>query len=370
MSIYFLTRLLKYYTAGLLSFKGQQELKKGLNALQMEQLLQSCNAPLVHRAASGQYLIYLPRSLRGQTLQVLAGHSPHCLRQVACQPSKGADCLVVNDLEAANRYFFQIKGAACPRPLPLAERLLPVKSTCNFRDLGGYATTDGRTFQWHKVFRSDHLGNLGYRDFLQLQQLGIKTIIDFRGAEEFQKAPVRLPFNCKIKLVKLPITQGDAHQKLKRMVFTGKADSIDGKDFLIQANRFFVSGALQQMQHFFTIAKNPDNYPLVFNCNAGKDRTGFAAALLLLLAGVDRQTALKDYMLSNIYRATVNEDWLRKGSYFMRRDILEHFILVHEDYLQAALQEIEDKFNGLNEYLAAVGLPAEERRQLRQFLVA
>ena len=48
----------------------------------------------------------------------------------------------------------------------------------------------------------------------------------------------------------------------------------------------------------------------LFHCTAGKDRTGWAAALLLHLAGVDDATILEDYLLTNSFSSATREKYL------------------------------------------------------------
>ena len=70
-------------------------------------------------------------------------------------------------------------------------RLLPIKAGHNFRELGGYQTTDGRQVQWHRLIRAGALGQLSEADLALLAQLNVTADIDFRSPTELEAAPTR-----------------------------------------------------------------------------------------------------------------------------------------------------------------------------------
>jgi len=72
-------------------------------------------------------------------------------------------------------------------------RLVPLSGTTNFRDLGGYVGHNGRSVQWRKLFRSDHLGALTSKDILLLSDLGLARVADFRGSDERQQQACAMP---------------------------------------------------------------------------------------------------------------------------------------------------------------------------------
>src|SRR5580698_7197646 len=64
------------------------------------------------------------------------------------------------------------------------DRHFNLTGASNFRDLGGYASKNGRTVRWRRIFRSNHLGHLTEADIAVLRGLGLKSAFDFRGTEE------------------------------------------------------------------------------------------------------------------------------------------------------------------------------------------
>src|SRR5882762_10980395 len=83
-------------------------------------------------------------------------------------------------------------------------RRIEFEGAVNFRDLGGYPAEGGRSTRWRTIYRSDSLADLTESDVCDLQQLGIKTLCDFRLSYESERKPNRLPNGHSINVVLLP----------------------------------------------------------------------------------------------------------------------------------------------------------------------
>jgi protein-tyrosine phosphatase len=167
------------------------------------------------------------------------------------------------------------------------ERLIALEGAVNFRDLGGYATLDGRRTRWRVLFRADGLSELSQTDFSVMRDLGIRTVVDLRSGHEVEQSrfdveahPVdfhHFPF-----IDQLP----DVEQWDRRPGLLG-AQYIEMLDDAAPQ----IIGALE-------VLTAPDSRPAVFHCTAGKDRTGLLSALVLSLLGVPEETVVADYALS------------------------------------------------------------------------
>lgn len=178
------------------------------------------------------------------------------------------------------------------------DRLLPLQGGRNFRDLGGYRTMDGRHVKWGLLFRSGSMHALTDRDYRYLANRGIKVVCDFRDSRERKEAPVHWP-------------AGDSPRVLSddyRLDMAGFAPAGDPKTWTADEARAAMRNSYPRMlvtfrdqyrRMFAELLKG--NAPLAFNCSAGKDRTGIAAALLLTALGVPRTTIIDDYLLTNTY---------------------------------------------------------------------
>jgi protein-tyrosine phosphatase len=256
--------------------------------------------------------------------------------------------------------------ASCSSKMATHQRACIVENAPNFRDLGGYPSENGKHTAWRKIFRSQTLAQLSDSDVEKLKELGVKTVIDFRSDDEVASEPSRLPEG--VKVVRLPIEVGrnDTLQAMQQLM-TGALDSIQGVSFMQAANRTFVAEFAPQYKAFFRILLQPESYPVVFHCTAGKDRTGFAAAMLLSALGVDWDTVMNDYLLTNRYRKPpVSAPPIPEQAMPAFRQILS----VQPSYLNAAKEEIIRRYGCIDSYLyQALSVGKEEKDKLMQYLL-
>ena len=136
-----------------------------------------------------------------------------------------------------------------------------------------------------------------------------------------------------------------------------------------QRNRDFAEGQTETYARMFREILAVDNARFLVHCAAGKDRTGFAAAIILLALGVPREAVMRDYMLTARYFNPLSEiDRLRKKYQMDNMDAsaIMPMLEVHEAYLARALQVIEENFDSVEAYLeGALGLGPAELAELR-----
>ena len=235
-------------------------------------------------------------------------------------------------------------------------RHLNLSGASNFRDLGGYPTADGRTVRWRQIFRSNHLGHLSDDDAAVLRQLGVRSAFDFRGAEERTAAQCGM---SEITVHSLPV-EPTVVAALRAIVAGGTPLSTD---HAIEVMRESYSGYVQKnTERYRTLFAHllADSAPLVIHCTAGKDRTGFACALILHTLGVSQHTISEDYLLTNqYYRRDPNH------SSDLPDDIKQVLGSVREAFLAAAFEAIDADYGDLETYLRdGLGLGKAERAHL------
>ena len=167
----------------------------------------------------------------------------------------------------------------------------------NFRDLGGYRNADGDTVRRHHLFRSDHLGNLGADDIKLLSgKLREQVrVLDLRGVAERETAVCVIDGATVHSLAIEPTIV----QVLSELTEAGHTlTQADVVGHMQETYRGFVRHNTHRFASLFSHLLESDD-PLVFHCTAGKDRTGFAAALILLALGVSRDDVMRDYLLTN-----------------------------------------------------------------------
>ena len=235
-------------------------------------------------------------------------------------------------------------------------RSLPMAGATNFRDLGGYAGQDGRVVKWRRIFRSDHLAGLTATDQALLAELGVTRAIDFRGKAEGAAHAYAIPGVAYHPLVIEPTVV----QRALELQASGRTlTAQDAVGLMQQTYRGFVHENAPRFAELFRLLLASDA-PTVFHCTAGKDRTGFAAALILLALGVPRDTVMQDYLLTNnLYRRPAG-----MGSH-APEEVLAVLWRVQEEFLDAALHMVDQDYGGVQTYLVDVlGVDAAAQRQL------
>lgn len=216
-------------------------------------------------------------------------------------------------------------------------RRVYLEGSYNTRDFGGYKTVEGRRVRPGLLYRSDDLARLTEHDLGALERLHIKTFIDFRSNEERRNKANRLPESA----VQEELLCIDAASMLRLT----RVNLADGERLMMDTYRYLVTEAQPQYRQFFELISQPANLPAMFNCSAGKDRTGLASALFLSALGVDRETIYHDYMLSA-------KNLLGKYDQLVQENPnLLPMVTVKPEYLDAALDEIRKKYGDVESYL-------------------
>ena len=246
------------------------------------------------------------------------------------------------------------------------ERRLPLDGASNFRDLGGYKTEDGRQVRWRKVFRSGAMDRLSDADLAALTAMGLRTICDLRHPEEQALYPTRLSADAPATIHSLPIRPRVKGNYRERIDAGDPAAGDLARDYMTEAYRCYVRDHAEAYRGLMQQLADPANHPLVFHCAAGKDRTGFAAALILMTLGVPEDTIFEDYLATN--------DYWTEGGLRVQQDIPEaarqHLIAANDVYLRAAIDTLHEIHDSLEAYLTgALKLDDETISRLRDLLL-
>ena len=251
----------------------------------------------------------------------------------------------------------------------LGEELVRLASADNFRDVTGpVAAYDaaGRPLRRGVAYRSNEL-LLTAADVESLGRLGVGVIFDLRTVHEVEAHPdVEVP--------------GAVWQHLEvggipMDTVTTLDDRATAHDVMVQVYRAFVEveGARAA---FATLLRSiaDAEAAVLFHCTAGKDRTGWAAALLLHLAGVADETILEDYLLTNTFSSTTREKYLglvREHLGADKVDVYERVMVADEAYLQAGYDAVAASYGDRLGYLReGLGLTQATLDRLRDRMLA
>jgi protein-tyrosine phosphatase len=179
-----------------------------------------------------------------------------------------------------------------PAELHIAgKRRIAFEGPVNFRDLGGYETSEGGRTRWGQLYRSDGLHRLTPRDMQLFGQLGIRVVYDLRsdGERELNPDPMASRgISLESNVPRQEFADGSSLQS-----------PADAETRLRDVYLAVISTAGPLFGELYTGLAEPGGLPAVFHCAGGKDRTGLAAALLLSVLGVARETVLDDYELTD-----------------------------------------------------------------------
>lgn len=188
-------------------------------------------------------------------------------------------------------HYFLLRDTSDGSVTRVAERVLPLAQGSNFRDVGGYPAADDKHVRWGMIFRSGATPMLTPGDLDLIHDLGLRTMVDLRSSEERQIAPT------KIENVTYTTYNYSVRTMLGSAAQTGARPVVNSQSLYTALPQ----GLVPQLRIVFAslLRKEP---PLVYNCTAGQDRTGFTTAMILSALGVPREVILQDYVLSTRYR--------------------------------------------------------------------
>lgn len=257
------------------------------------------------------------------------------------------------------------------------ERLLNIKTGNNFRELGGYKTNDGHSVKWGRLIRSGSLGRLNEEDVTTLNNIPVKADIDFRSKPEVAALPDWVPDSA--TYYNLPVFDVDVTNSSRSDEEVAKEMQEVGNGFrhmlMEYDNMAKIPSAKHAYQEMFRILLNNKSGAVLFHCTAGKDRTGFAAFLILTALGVPRETIFTDYLLTNEATADFRKKWLQglrnsSHNFGNTEAVIKNradMISVYREYLEQAAETVNqvagDPLHYLTDYL---GLSGDDITTLRR----
>ena len=231
--------------------------------------------------------------------------------------------------------------------------ILGIEKKRNLRDLGGYKTQNGKHVKKGYFFRSSRLMDFDQAELKILNSLNIKKIYDLRSKEEVKDSP-------------------DPTLKGAEYIHSSAAARVDGTEvnfspaaliaenvYSKECNDEFTHKVYGNLPFSYAYKRMFEdivagNVPILFHCSAGKDRTGIAAILILLALGVDEETTMYDYMLTNEYRKEYIERFKKDFPLTKLDGELAGMLLAYEGvtYTNAdySLKRIKEKYENYDEY--------------------
>ncbi len=254
--------------------------------------------------------------------------------------------------------------------------IIKLKHVKNYRDLGGIKTADGRETRPRMLIRGTTLFDLSPLAISMLkEQYNLKTIIDLRTQKEkLEKPDVEIDG---VEILHMPIIDeavaGISHEKKVRSMASLLMMPPMEELYVNMVKDQSLDNVVRVLK--FILTMHVPKYALVFHCTAGKDRTGIIAALLLAFLGVDRETIIKDYLLTNknvriksnlVYVALL----LTKGNHKLASKI-KHYCMAEPGFINASLSQLEKDYGSLQSFFTQkLGFTEKETQDIKnKFLI-
>jgi protein-tyrosine phosphatase len=258
-----------------------------------------------------------------------------------------------------------------PDPFREELRRAPLSSALNFRDMGGYRTADGRTIRWNRLYRSGTTHLMTGDDLRRVVSRGIRYVYDLRSNSERRHYPSRLAGIAGIDYAffdhdKLP---GD----VLRLMRQTDAQPDKSCELMLSMYRALPHDFREAYRELF-VRLADGQLPLVFNCTAGKDRTGVAAALVLTALGVPEEAIYEDYRLTehcfDQTYAILTDDRGPNLLAGLERQVWEPMMRADSAYLTAMFEQLNERHGSPAGYIEeALGVDSVTIERIRRQLL-
>ena len=222
-----------------------------------------------------------------------------------------------------------------------------LETTLNSRDLGGYRIDGTEDYtKYGRIIRSDVANYPSEKDIEFLKNTGITTIIDTRSPKEKEKKPHGLAGVEGFDYYDIPILEG-----------SGVPDSVEE----VPESYYKIAHSDNISEVFKTIADA--KYGVMFNCTAGKDRSGVISALILWLCGIRKSDIVYDYM-----RTKENNKPRFELIHKNFPDLDMNIVIPNENNMLKFFEMLEDKYSSAEEYFEEIGVGTDLQKKIKDKL--
>lgn len=238
-------------------------------------------------------------------------------------------------------------------------RVLPLEGGCNFRDCGGYETTDGARVRWGRLYRSGLMARLSPAAAAQVQALGVRAVCDLRRTAERALHPNPF-FGAGVRRFEWDSEQESS--PIRDRAFARSGDVAGAHAAMLKMYERLPFGLQPRLVGAFAALDHADQGAAIVHCTAGKDRTGVAVALVLESLGVRREAIVEDYTLTNtavdLRERLLGRDGTGAGLAATADPILalsaiaqEAVLAARPEYILASMGAIEARHGSVRRYL-------------------
>ena len=258
------------------------------------------------------------------------------------------------------------------------DRVIDLEGTTNTRDIGGYLTDDMRTIRAGQIIRSEKLSRLTADDFQKLEDIGVKTVIDLRTDREVEKSPTAWQGDNPPEIHHLPIFGDDSdwYRAQSRMMNKNRFSEEQSLGHMVEGYRMIAEVGSPAYSEVMDLVLDESNWPILIHCSAGKDRSGIAVALIQEALGVDRETIMEEYLLTNEVGHSQKKAELmaRESKRYSRTgrgpsaEAWYPIVGVRAEMLEKFYASVDEEYGSMEAYLNEIGLDLEAREGLKASL--
>lgn len=245
------------------------------------------------------------------------------------------------------------------------DRWIELGGCYNFRDLGGYETTDGRQVRWRRLFRSDGLHGLTAADVERLHELELSVVIDLRATDEIERDGRGTLFDS-------GRVSHRHHPFVERVASAEPRDPSSIPSDMAVVYQGIIDGARPAIAAIFDALAHEATYPAVFHCVAGKDRTGITAGLVLRVLGVPDDVIVRDYALTELAmqrRMAASQTGAASGESERYATITPHLLRAEPETMVRTLTTIDTAYGSTTAFLEECGVTGDQLSCMRRLLL-
>ena len=244
-----------------------------------------------------------------------------------------------------------------------AKRHLSFEGCFNFRDIGGYETSNGSSIRWGKYYRAGRQDRMTPKDIDLAKELRIATQIDLRRPDEIREQG-RGPFeDLGARYENLAVIPDGGSERLNQLV----------GDVGISGARYlgYLDFCSEVWLRLFNIFADEANYPILLHCTAGKDRTGVSTAFLLSVLGASRPVIDADYLMTN--RDVERQVDYVQQNFGLPKGYDRSSMLIAAGVPQTAIADfldgVDERYGGPIDYLREIGVANNTFDRIREILL-
>lgn len=249
----------------------------------------------------------------------------------------------------------------------VANRSIDMNNIKNFRDIGGYFTSDNRQIKWGQIYRSGDVSNATLYDQERIRRLNIRTVIDFRSEKTAKKYPLLL--HPSIRKISLPLAPMDA-EKLDEQLSDGDFNRSDAIRYVQESYVDIVENHKEQFGEMFDLLTNDSNYPVLLAGSLGKDGVGLASYFILYALGIPHSILEEDYMLSNQEIDPAKAKIDARNLPEPLQEAVTAMLSVNRAYLNYVIDHIKQQYGSVDNYLEKeLRVTSGKKNLLRKYLL-